>query len=42
LAIEADKTIFLDREEVIAFANRHNLAIVALCAADSERLRESA
>lgn len=42
LAIEADKTIFLDREEVIAFANRHHLAIVALCAADSERLRESA
>lgn len=42
LAIEADKTIFLDREEVIAFANRHNLAIVALCAADSERLREAA
>ncbi|MEO8497298.1 MAG: LpxI family protein, partial [Planctomycetota bacterium] len=30
LAIEADKTIFLDREEVIAFANQHQLAIVAL------------
>ena len=42
LAIEADKTIFLDREEVIAFANQHNLVIVALCAADSERLREAA
>ncbi|MDA1055167.1 MAG: UDP-2,3-diacylglucosamine diphosphatase LpxI [Planctomycetota bacterium] len=30
LAIEADKTIFLDREEVIAFADQHRLAIVAL------------
>lgn len=29
LAVEADKTIFLDREEVIALANRHQLAIVA-------------
>lgn len=30
LAVEADKTIFLDREEVIAFANQHQLAILAL------------
>ena len=30
LAIEADRTIFLDEPECIAFANRHKLAIVAL------------
>ena len=30
LAIEADKTIFIDRQDVIDFANRHNLCIVSI------------
>jgi hypothetical protein len=30
LAIEAEKTILLDREEVLSFANRHGLTIVAV------------
>jgi len=30
LAIEADKTIVLDREEMVALANRHGITIVAL------------
>lgn len=30
LAVEADKTIFLDREETIALADRHGLTIVAV------------
>ena len=43
LAVEADRTIFLDQDEVIAFANQHQLAIVALRRdAASEELREAA
>ena len=43
LAVEADKTIFLDQAEVIDFANQHQLAIVALrCDAASGQLREAA
>ncbi len=30
LAVEADKTIFLDREKTLALADRHGIAIVAL------------
>lgn len=30
LAVEADRTIFLDHEETIAFAERHGIAIVAV------------
>jgi DUF1009 family protein len=30
LAIEADKTILLDRDEVIALADRYGLSIVAM------------
>jgi DUF1009 family protein len=30
LAVEADKTIFLDREETIALADRHGISIVAV------------
>ncbi len=30
LAVEADKTILIDQPDVVAFANRHGLAIVAL------------
>jgi len=34
LAVEADKTIILDRQEVIDFANRHDINIVAIHAED--------
>lgn len=30
LAVEADKTIFLDREQTIAYADRHGISIVAV------------
>ena len=30
LAIEADKTIVIDEPEVIEFANRHGIAVVAV------------
>ena len=30
LAIEADKTIILDEPEVVAFADRNNIAILAI------------
>lgn len=42
LAIEADKTIFLDQAEVVALANQHQLAIVALRAAPSGHLCDAA
>ncbi|HRX77528.1 MAG: UDP-2,3-diacylglucosamine diphosphatase LpxI [Planctomycetaceae bacterium] len=43
LAIEANKTIFLDQEEVIELANQHQLAIVALRRdAATGRFREAA
>jgi len=35
LAIEADKTIFIDRQDVVDFANRHNLCIVSIHEDDS-------
>ncbi|MBM4001209.1 MAG: LpxI family protein [Planctomycetes bacterium] len=38
LAIEADRTILLDREAVIAFANRHGITIVAVTANDADEL----
>lgn len=42
LAVEADKTIFVDRAACLAFADRHNLAIVALHAADdAQNLEET-
>ena len=37
LAIEADKTIFIDRQDVVDFANRHNLCIISISADDSVR-----
>jgi DUF1009 family protein len=37
LAIEADKTIFIDRQDVVDFANQHNLCIVSITADDSVR-----
>ena len=30
LAVEADKTIFLDREQTLALADRHGITIVAM------------
>ena len=30
LAIEADKTIFLDSQDVVNFANQHNICIVSI------------
>ena len=35
LAIEADKTIFIDRQDVVDFANLHNLCIVSISSDDS-------
>jgi len=35
LAIEADKTIFIDRQDVVDFANRHNICIVSITGDDS-------
>ena len=37
LAIEAGKTIFIDRQDVVDFANRHNISIVSITADDSVR-----
>ncbi len=30
LAVEAERTIMLDREEIVRFANRHGLTIVSV------------
>jgi DUF1009 family protein len=38
LAIEADKTIFIDRQDVVDFANQHNLCIVSIYSDDSRCL----
>jgi DUF1009 family protein len=35
LALEADKTIFFDRREVVDFANRHNICIISIHGNDS-------
>jgi DUF1009 family protein len=37
LAIEADKTIFIDRQDVVDFANRHNLCVISIHGDDSTR-----
>ena len=37
LAIEADKTIFIDRQDVVDFANRHNISIISITADDCVR-----
>ncbi|MCL2004656.1 MAG: UDP-2,3-diacylglucosamine diphosphatase LpxI [Planctomycetaceae bacterium] len=37
LAIEADKTIFIDRQDVVDFANRHDISIVSITGEDSEQ-----
>ena len=42
LAVEAHKTIFLDQAEVVAYANQHQLAIVALRDGASEQLYDAA
>ena len=34
LAVEAKKTLFIDAEEVVAFADRHKIAIVAIAEED--------
>ena len=39
LAVEADKTIILDQEELIAYANRHKITVVAI---DPENLTNTA
>jgi DUF1009 family protein len=35
LAIEADRTIFIDRQDVVDFANLHNMVIVSIHESDS-------
>lgn len=42
LAVEAGKTILIDEPEVIEFANRHNLTVVALDEATFGRLSDAA
>jgi DUF1009 family protein len=37
LAIEADKTIFIDRQDVIDFADMYNIAVVSVSADDCKR-----
>jgi DUF1009 family protein len=37
LAIEADKTIFIDRQDVVDFANQHSISIVSIYNDDSIR-----
>lgn len=37
LAIEADRTIFIDRQDVVDFANLHNIVIVSIQEGDSDR-----
>ena len=37
LAIEADKTIFIDRQDVVDFANLHNICVVSINSDDSIR-----
>jgi len=37
LAVEADKTIFLDHQEVVDFADQHNFCIVSIHSGDSIR-----
>jgi len=37
LAIEADKTIFIDRQDVVDFANLHNICVVSIHEDDSTR-----
>ncbi len=41
LAIEADKTIVIDEPEVVEYANRNKLAIVAIRSAESGLEAES-
>ena len=42
LAIEAGKTIVIDRAEVAAFAQRHNITVVAALSGDMDRASEAA
>jgi len=37
LAIEADRTVFIDRQDVVDFANRHNICVVSITGDDSVR-----
>jgi DUF1009 family protein len=37
LAIEADRTIFIDKQDVVDFANQHNIVIVSIHAEDIRR-----
>jgi DUF1009 family protein len=37
LAIESDKTIFIDKQDVVDFANLHNIAIVSITADDTAK-----
>ncbi len=42
LAVEADKTILVEREEVLDFASRHRLTIVAVDASQFARQKQAA
>lgn len=42
IAIEADKTILLNQQDVIEFANKHKMAIIALQDAEMQQLRKAA
>ena len=42
LAVEADKTILIDEQEVVAFANRHGITLAALSEADLLARQEAA
>ncbi len=42
LAVEADKTIFLDQDEVISLADKHQLVITAIHHASAQQLRDAA
>lgn len=42
LAVEADQTIFLDRSDVLEFANRHGIVVVATTHADERAEKKAA
>ena len=42
LAVEADKTILIDKDEVMRLANQHRIAVVAVEDAQQGRFRKAA
>jgi DUF1009 family protein len=42
LAVEAGKTIIIDEPEVVEFANRHNLTLIAVDDGQTEQLADAA